>query len=66
MDPMSIANLSTSMANSKTMSQVGMAVMNMAMDSVEAAGAGTVAMINSIPAPGPVNAAPEGHVDISV
>lgn len=69
MDAMSIANLSTSMAASQSMSRVGMAVMSMAINDAEAAGANTVAMLNSMPGPAlenSVNPSVGGNIDISV
>lgn len=69
MDVMSIANLSTSMAASKSMSQVGMAVMSMALDDAQMAASGTVAMLNSMPAPAmeaSVNPNLGGNIDVSV
>lgn len=69
MDPMSIASMSTSMAQSQTMSQIGMAVMNMAMDDFTATGANTAAMIEAMPAPAmeaSVNPAVGGNIDMSI
>lgn len=66
---MSIANMSMSMAQSQTMSQIGMAVMNMAMDDFAAEGANTAAMIQSMPAPAleaSVNPAVGSNIDMSI
>lgn len=51
MDPMSIANMSMSMANSQTMSQIGTSVLSMTLsDSVDIA-SNTAAMLDALPAP---------------
>lgn len=69
MDPMSIASLSTSMAASKTMSQVGMSVMGMALSDFKQEGANTAAMIEALPAPAleaSVNPSVGGSIDLSI
>lgn len=69
MDPMSIANMSTSMTNSRTMSQIGMAVMGMALSDAASAAANTASMIEALPAPAleaSVNPAVGGNFDVSI
>lgn len=69
MDPMSIANLSTAMANSQTMNQVGMSVMGMALSDATQIAAGEAAMIDALPRPAleaSVNPAVGGGIDVSV
>lgn len=69
MDPMSIANMSMSMAHSQTMSQVGMAVMDMALSSATEVAAGEVAMLEVLPAPAmevSVNPSVGSSLDVSI
>lgn len=69
MDPMSIASMSTSMANSQALSAVGTAVMSMALDTAKTQASGEVAMLNSMPGPAlekSVNPAVGGKIDVSV
>lgn len=65
MDPMSIANLSVSMAQSQNMQQLGVSVLSMAMDDSKALAANTSAMIEQLPAPAK-EPGKGGGIDVSV
>lgn len=65
MDPMSIANLSVSMAQSQNMQQLGVSVLSMAMDDSKVLAANTSAMIEQLPSPAK-EPGKGGGIDVSV
>ncbi|MCM1570226.1 MAG: YjfB family protein [Roseburia sp.] len=63
---MNIAGLSMSMANSSTLSKVGVAVLDKAMDTNEALGAGLVQMIDAAAMERSVNPSVGANLDIKI
>ena len=61
MDVMEVASLATSMAQQQTLSQVGMAVLDMALEAGEVQGENTAASLESL-----VNPAVGGNIDIAL